>query len=282
MHRRAPIHTAGLLLLAVSAVACSKREQAASEPPPTPPTVTITAADYAFTAPDTIPGGVVRVRLVNRGPSLHHVQFIRLGAGKTLDSLLAALRHPGPPPAWATMVPGPNPPAPNASAELTVNLAAGHYAIVCFVPDEHGMPHFAKGMARSLVVRAPVGVAVPEPAADLEVHLSDYTFAFSKDLTAGRHTLKIVNDGPQPHELLIAKLDSGATAQQLVRYVLRGMKGRPPALPLGGASGMVPGEHAYFSLTFTPGDYAIICFLPDAKDGKEHATHGMVKQIRVS
>jgi hypothetical protein len=281
MHNRTRISTAGLLLLAASAVSCSRREQAASVPPPTPPTVTITAADYAFTAPDTIPGGVVRVRLVNRGPSLHHVQFIKLGAGKTLDSLLAALRRPGPPPAWATMVPGPNPPAPSASAELVVNLAAGNYAIVCFVPDDHGVPHVAKGMARPLVVVVPAGAAVPEPTADVQVDLSDYAFAFSKDITAGRHTLKIVNAGPQPHELLIARLDSGATAQQLVRYVLGGMRGRPPALPLGGASGMVPGAHAYFSLDFTPGDYAIICFLPDARDGKEHAMHGMVKQIHV-
>jgi uncharacterized cupredoxin-like copper-binding protein len=281
MHHHNRMGAAGLLLLAVSAVACSKREAAVSEPSPIPPTVTITAADYAFTAPDTIPGGVVRVRLVNRGPSLHHVQFIQLGAGKTLDSLFAALRRPGPPPAWATMVPGPNPPAPHASAELVVNLAAGNYAIVCFVPDDHGVPHVMKGMARALVVRAPVGVAVPEPAADVQVDLSDYAFALSKDITAGRHTLKIVNAGPQPHEFFLAKLDSGATAQQLVRYVLGGMRGRPPALPLGGASGMVPGAHAYFSLDFPPGDYALICFLPDAKDGKEHATHGMVRQIHV-
>jgi len=244
--------------------------------------VTITATDFAFTAPDTIPAGVVTVRLVNRGPSLHHVQFLRLGAGKTLDSLLAALRHPGPPPAWMTEVPGPNPPAPNASAELTVNLAAGNYALVCFVPDEHGVPHVAMGMVRPLVVAARAGAVVPEPTADVQVDLSDYAFTFSKDLTAGRHTLKIVNSGPQPHELFIAKLDSGATAQQLVRYVLGGMRGRPPALPLGGASGMVPGGQAFFSLDFTPGDYALICFLPDAKDGKEHATHGMVQQIHVS
>jgi uncharacterized cupredoxin-like copper-binding protein len=282
MRHRATSSAAGLVLLAVSAVACSKREPAVSESSPMPPTVTITASDFAFAAPDTIPGGVVRIRLVNRGPSLHHVQFIQLGAGRTLDSLVAALQHPGPPPAWMKPVPGPNPPAPNASTELVVDLAAGNYAIVCFVPDDHGVPHFAHGMVRPLVVRAPAGAVVPEPAADVQVDLTDYAFTFSKDVAAGPHTLKIVNAGQQPHELFIAKLDSGATAQQLARYVLGGMRGRPPALPLGGASGMVPGEHAFLTMTFAPGDYAILCFLPDAKDGKEHVTHGMVKQIHVS
>ena len=282
MPRRAPIRVASLLLLAVSAVACAKREQAASEPPPQPPTVTITASDFVFDAPDTIPAGVVKVRLINRGPSLHHVQFILLGAGKTIDSLRAALQHPGPPPAWMKPVPGPNPPAPNASSEVVVDLAAGNYAIVCFVPDDHGVPHFARGMARPVIAVARAGAAAAEPVADVQVDLSDYAFALSKEITAGRHTLKIVNAGQQPHELFIAKLDSGATAQQLVQYVLGGMKGRPPALPLGGASGMVPGEHAFVAMRFTPGDYAILCFLPDAKDGQEHVKHGMVKQIHVS
>ena len=210
------------------------------------------------------------------------MQFILLGAGKTIDSLRAALQHPGPPPAWMKPVPGPNPPAPNASSEVVVDLAAGNYAIVCFVPDDHGVPHFARGMARPVIAVARAGAAAAEPVADVQVDLSDYAFALSKEITAGRHTLKIVNAGQQPHELFIAKLDSGATAQQLVQYVLGGMKGRPPALPLGGASGMVPGDHAFVAMRFTPGDYAILCFLPDAKDGQEHVKHGMVKQIHVS
>ncbi len=281
MFRRVPLGAACLVVLAVSAAACAKKEEAASAPPP-PPTVTITAADFVFTAPDTIPAGVVKVRLVNKGPSLHHVQFVQLGEGKTMDSLRAALMRHGPPPSWVRQVAGPNPPAPNAVSELVTTLAPGNYAILCFVPDDHGVPHFVKGMARPVVVAQRAGPAAAEPASDVQVDLADYSFTLSKDITAGAHTVKIVNAGPQPHELFIAKLDSGATAQQLVQYVLTGMKGRPPALPLGGASGMMPGDHVFFTMHFTPGDYALICFLPDAKDGKEHATHGMVKQIHVS
>jgi hypothetical protein len=32
----------------------------------------------------------------------------------------------------------------------------------------------------------------------------------------------------------------------------------------------------------TAGDYGLICFLPDVKDGKPHLAHGMMKTIRVS
>jgi hypothetical protein len=44
---------------------------------------------------------------------------------------------------------------------------------------------------------------------------------------------------------------------------------------------MAKGAAAYVTIDFTPGDYALVCFLPDAKDGKPHFTHGMVKQIHV-
>ena len=281
MQHRVPARAASLLVLAAPLPACGKKQEAPPAPP-APPTVTITAADFAFSAPDTIPAGVVKIRLVNNGPSLHHVQFIKLGEGKTLSDLMAALRNPGPPPAWATSVPGPNPPAPGASAELVVDLAAGNYAIACFIPDDKGVPHVARGMVRPVVVASRGGMAAAEPTPDLQVDLADYSFTLSKEITAGPHTVKVVNAGVQNHELVIARLDSGATAQQLVRYVETGMHGRPPALPLGGASGMVPGAHAYFTLDFQPGNYALICFLPDGKDGRSHAMHGMVKEFHVS
>ena len=43
----------------------------------------------------------------------------------------------------------------------------------------------------------------------------------------------------------------------------------------------VKGGAAYVTVDFTPGDYAFVCFLPDAKDGKPHFEHGMVKQVHV-
>jgi uncharacterized cupredoxin-like copper-binding protein len=51
---------------------------------------------------------------------------------------------------------------------------------------------------------------------------------------------------------------------------------------MGGVSGMAPGMHADFPVTLTPGDYALICFVPDKTDGRLHAEHGMIKQFHVS
>jgi len=36
-----------------------------------------------------------------------------------------------------------------------------------------------------------------------------------------------------------------------------------------------------FTADFAPGNYALVCFIPDSKDGKPHYAHGMTKQFNV-
>jgi uncharacterized cupredoxin-like copper-binding protein len=45
---------------------------------------------------------------------------------------------------------------------------------------------------------------------------------------------------------------------------------------------MAPGEQEFFSADFTPGRYVLICFVPDARDGKPHFVHGMAQELTVS
>src|SRR4029078_2361359 len=57
--------------------------------------------------------------------------------------------------------------------------------------------------------------------------------------------------------------------------------GPPPGDGLGGITAMIPGATEYFTANLTPGNYVMICFVPDAKDGKPHSDHGMVKEFTV-
>jgi len=66
--------------LALGAAACAKP----APQPAGPNVVTITAADYVFNVPDTIPAGLTTFRLVNQGKELHHASLIRLKDGKVL------------------------------------------------------------------------------------------------------------------------------------------------------------------------------------------------------
>ena len=58
-------------------------------------------------------------------------------------------------------------------------------------------------------------------------------------------------------------------------------QGPPPGEPLSGVAGLGVGKTATFPLTLTPGNYALICFIPDAKDGKPHFVHGMIQNFKV-
>lgn len=280
MSRTHSVRFALALGAAVAVAACKKEAPA----PATANVVVINAADYAFTLPDTIPAGVTRFKLVNQGPSLHHAAISRLGEGRTMDSVLAFLHAPpGPLPAWITLIGSPNIPNFGDTTEVIDNLEPGLYAVLCFIPDSAGVPHVAHGMMKQLVVKAATGPSAAEPAADVEVTLTDYDFTFSTPLTAGHHTLKITNTATQEHEMFIARLDSGATVQGLVTWLRSGMKGRPPVTPNGGVVGLAAnGGHTLLVMDVRPGTYGLYCFVPDAHDGKEHVDHGMIKQIVVN
>jgi len=267
-----------------AAAGCAKKEA----PPPAmqagPNHVMVSASDYAFTAPDTIAAGLEMFHLTSKGPSLHHLQIVALDSGKTVRDLMAAMKNPGPPPAWMRFVGGPNAVVPSG-VDTTVaflTLAAGNYALLCAIPDSTGVPHFAHGMARALTVTASAAIPAPEPKPDAVVHLKDYDFVVTGTIAAGRRTIRVVNDGPQVHEMVVAAMAPGKHARDLVAWVDAGMKGAPPAKPIGGATGLAPGGHETVQLDLPAGDYALLCFLPDAKDGKEHVTHGMMKDLKVS
>lgn len=246
-----------------------------------PNVVTVTATEFSFDAPAEIPAGLTTIRLVSNGQELHHATLIKLEDGKTYNDFVQALKNPGPPPAWAVEHGGPNPPHPAGGvAEVTQTLEPGNYAIVCFVPSPDGTPHIAKGMMRPLTVVPSTTPPAPEPDADVTMKLTDYAFTMSKPLTAGKHVIRVENSGPQPHEVVLARLAPGKTAADLAKWIEK-MEGPPPGEPIGGVAGLHTGGHAFITVDLTPGEYALLCFLPDTKDGRPHVAHGMMQDIKI-
>ena len=257
----------------------------AAATPAAPNEVVITASEYKFEAPDQIPAGLTTFKLNDTGKEMHHATLIKLDSGKTVQDLANGMKNmkPGtPPPGWVVPAGGPNAAPPSGGSALTMVMKPGNYAIVCFIPDAKGVPHVMHGMIKGLTVTENPNANMTEPTPDVTVTLKDYQFEFSTPLTAGKHTIKIVTAPGQPHEFTFFQLSPGKVAADLPKYVETGMKGPPPALPLGGVAAMAAGEAVYYTVDLKPGDYAIVCFLEDAKDGKPHYTHGMVQQIKVS
>jgi hypothetical protein len=122
-----------------------------------------------------------------------------------------------------------------------------------------------------------------EPGRDVAIQLTDYAFTLSTPLTAGTHRIRVENGGPQLHEVVLAQLAPGKTAEDVIKWEAGGLKTPPPVTRfLGGASPMEPTGVVSFPVTLERGTYVLICFLPDAKDGRSHAAHGMVQQITIN
>ena len=273
--------------VAIVAAACGRAEAARNEGAPAaaaaePRVITVVARDFAFQAPESVPAGMVTIQLQNRGQALHHMSLVRLDAGKTLQDVLTALQAKGPPPAWMREMGGPNAPDPGSDSNATLFLAPGNYVLLCWVDMPGGVPHVMRGMAKALTVTpAPVPAAAATPSGDITMRLDDYSFTLSKPITAGEHIIRVENAAAQSHEVELIKLAPGKNANDLMAW-MRNMQGPPPASAIGGIAGMPRGEVQSFTHDFTPGTYVLICFIPDARDGKPHFMHGMMQTITVS
>jgi len=248
----------------------------------TPEILTVTASDYKFDAPDQIPAGLVTIRLTNRGPSPHHVQLLRLGEGKTVADFQAAVQKGGMP-TWALPAGGPNPPPVGGTSEVRMPLEAGEYVMVCFLPDTAGVPHMAQGLMRPLLVTpaTEATASTADTTSDVEMTLVDYDFKLSAPLTAGHHVIRVTNGAKQPHELVFVRLEPGKTPEDLARWGEHQV-GPAPGTLHGGISGIMPGTVAYVAVDLPAGDYALLCFVPDMKDGKAHYVHGMKKRMKIA
>jgi len=243
--------------------------------------VTVTANDYAFSAPDSIPAGPTEIRLLNRGTEMHHVWLIRLDDGKTMKDLFAAMKPDAALPSWARDVGGPNTPGPGGESTAILRLAAGRYAMICVIPSPDGKAHVMKGMAKEVVVTpATSNVSKANLRISSTMTLSDYAFGFSQPLAAGSHMIRVKNDAAQPHEVVILRLRPGKKIGDMLAWMEK-MEGPPPGAPIGGTTPMAKGEENIITLDLTPGEYGMICFVPDAKDGKPHFAHGMMTQFSI-
>ena len=244
--------------------------------------VTVTANDYAFDAPDTIPAGLTEIRLLNKGNEMHHVWLIRLSEGKTLKDLLGAIGPDGQLPSWAKDVGGPNTPGPNGQSMAILRVATGRYAMLCVIPSKDGKPHVMKGMAKEItVVPATSNTSSANIRINSTMTLVDYGFEFSQPLQPGKQTIRVKNAAEQGHEVVLVKLAPGKKATDVLAWMEK-MEGPPPGAPIGGTTPMARGEENLITVDLAPGEYGLVCFVGDAKTGKPHFMHGMVKDIVIA
>jgi plastocyanin len=268
-----------------SSVPGSSTREAESQAVGAASVVTVTATDYAFDAPQTVPAGWTTFQFVNHGTQLHAAQLVRLEDGHTLAEFVTAYEHAwrtvGPRPRWGIRSGGPGAVEARGSSNATMYLEPGNYAWYCPMNIEDGIPHiFSKGMARPFVVQ-PRTAAGPQtaPQATVLIRLSEYAFNPSTSLTAGHRILKLENVGTEPHELGIVRLDPGKKLEDFLAWA-KDFHGPPPGTVVGGINSLAPGVAGYFEVDLIPGEYVLLCFVT-APDGRPHVDHGMIQGITV-
>jgi len=185
-----------------------------------PNVVSLTATEYSFAAPDTVPSGWTTFRLANHGGEIHYGHIVQLEPGRTVQELVdayaEAIRTSGPRPKWVTRFGGPGGTGPGDSSNVTQYLEPGSYVWICPVEDSAGTPHFSKGEFKPFVVRAASTRAADReaaPAAGTVIRLADFSFALDVPVRAGRQTIRVENAGIEPHDLVVWKLAPGKTME---------------------------------------------------------------------
>jgi uncharacterized cupredoxin-like copper-binding protein len=252
-----------------------------SSPVPKPNVVTVTARDFAFDLPASIPAGVTTFRFRNKGAFAHHMTIVRLDDGRTAAEALKTVMAVGvaPRPEWMHPVGGPQAAEPGMEGNATVLLEPGNYLVFCEVPGPDPVAHYMKGMAKALTVTGPARVGAL-PVADVELSLTDYGMIFARPLTRGRHTIAITNRGLQGHMVVMSRFPPGQGLDQFLAWS-DNPKTPAPGHMMGGITEIPPGGTATFTGNFVPGHYGMICFVPDSKDGQPHFMHGMRKEFDV-
>ena len=160
-----------------------------------------------------------------------------------------------------------------ASVKPALGLAVGSAAVAIIVAS-----NAFTGETLSL---SPTVVFAAAPAKPNVVRVTGEDFKFDAPdiIPAGLTEFRFLNKGPALHHLAILKLTANKTVDDLRAALAE--PGPPPSWvkEYGGANAPVPGEESNVTLTLTPGNYALICFVDIG--GPPHFAKGMVRALRV-
>jgi uncharacterized cupredoxin-like copper-binding protein len=241
------------------------------------PELRITAQEYGFRMPDSVPAGLVRITLHNAGAAIHEAVLARFTdtigtAAEYVDSVRAKVNFPS----NAEDVGGAALTMPGDSSSVWLNLVPGHYVVVCWADD-----HLSRGMAHDLWVVPSKDAPLLPPKATRQLTLLDFAFKFDAPLTAGTYVLHVRNDGAEAHEGDIIKETPTAGLQEYMAWLESGSHGLPPVAPISGFGDFYPGKEAWVELHLTPGKYFIICGVQAKSDRRPHYKHGMVSEFTI-
>jgi hypothetical protein len=121
---------------------------------------------------------------------------------------------------------------------------------------------------------------IPSGTTGVDLSLQDFAFVYNRAaITSGNIGFNITNAGPQPHEVVLARLDADVDLLEAIQS-----EEEPEGVEVVAQAGpWDAGERA--SLVFTQplsaGRYALLCFIEDPASGLPHVALGMLSEFNV-
>lgn len=230
-------------------------------------TLTITERDYEFDVDGELKAGTVSISVTNDGSEFHEIAMGKLVDGKTLDDVRAAAEN-------ATEDEDPfsglleedstiddlgGTQLPGTSYTISGSgIEAGDYALLCFIPNAEGKPHFSLGMLTGFTVAE--GEAASAHDVDVTYTASDDGLEGPDAVDAGETTIEVVNDSSVNREINLLKVKEGKTVADVGTWFESAGEGPPdPATaPLDFLSFIFDAEQdRSITVDLTPGQWAI-------------------------
>ncbi len=127
------------------------------------------------------------------------------------------------------------------------------------------------------------GEQTARPATAFAVQGSDFAFEHPPTVQAGAVEFQFSNSGKAQHVLIMARVSPGATLDEAREALLSDEppQGTPPFTFIPGVAEISPGQDANSTSILQPGQYLMICPIPD-KDGAPHFAKGMVSSFEAT
>ena len=113
----------------------------------------------------------------------------------------------------------------------------------------------------------------------------DYEFlGLPASIPGGLTRLSMTQEGPADHHAMFMRLNDGVTADDFMAALQSGDFGAllGAAMSLGGPNAGAIGSTTNVVVDLTPGQYMVICVIPDEETGMPHAAMGMLAPLEVT
>jgi hypothetical protein len=287
-----PLAIAVVLPLALAGCGSDKKSSTTSKPSSrsgqaTTLAISITDAGKStkYSAPSTVKGGLVALRVTNNAKAPHGAQVVRLGGQHQPQDVFKVFAGPsGKIPAWLRFEGGLGSVLPGKTASATVNLPAGRYAVAdSGGPGQSGPPSFAQ-----FTVTA--GKAGPLPSTTTTITAANpgkdkYRWDVSGPLQTGTHSVTFDSKGKSAlHFFGAFRLNGNPSKAEIIKAL--NSNGKPPSFVDQANSDTTPvldgGKSQVTPFVFkAPGRYVLFCPLKDRDGGKPHFQEGLLRVITI-